>query len=208
MSKLLKETGGEGGGAASHSLRRKRKQKEKTKDGGGASVPARSRTRSMSSRDAAQLQRAIGNQAMTNLAKSGDKSDKKDDSDKEETVLQLDQKIKRRTQAFNVSTDQVLEEEIKTSTPSADQEDEMSAAQAVKEGVGVLLDPCEQIHTRGMGTAIDVIYLDDNNRVVGLDENLAPNRTGNIYENVTKVLEVSAGKVEKTQTKLGDKFQF
>ena len=46
---------------------------------------------------------------------------------------------------------------------------------------GLLLEPCPQIHTCFMRFAIDVVFLDGQNRVVAVLENLKPWRMSRFY---------------------------
>jgi uncharacterized membrane protein (UPF0127 family) len=39
---------------------------------------------------------------------------------------------------------------------------------------GLLLEPCSRVHTFGMSYSLDVIFLDCNNRVLDICENVAP----------------------------------
>ncbi|MBX2996946.1 MAG: DUF192 domain-containing protein [Caldilineaceae bacterium] len=71
-------------------------------------------------------------------------------------------------------------------------------------GDGLLISPCSSIHCCFMSIPIDVIYLDRDNRVVGLDKELRPWRIGGIYRGAKRVLELPAGTIEKSGTAVGD----
>lgn len=58
------------------------------------------------------------------------------------------------------------------------------------------LIPCNQIHMFFMKFAIDVIYLDNNNKVCGIDYGLKPWKIGTKRKNVKKVLEFNEGFVK------------
>jgi uncharacterized membrane protein (UPF0127 family) len=74
-------------------------------------------------------------------------------------------------------------------------------------GEALLIRPCKGIHTFGMRFPIDAIFLDINNRVVKVINNLAPNRMTRFYLTATSVLEVPAGAAEKSSTKSGDRLE-
>lgn len=58
---------------------------------------------------------------------------------------------------------------------------------------GLLLEPCPQIHTCFMRFAIDVIFLDQQNRVVAVLENLKPWRMSKFYTTARRTLELPGG---------------
>ena len=60
-------------------------------------------------------------------------------------------------------------------------------------GCGLLLDPCPQIHTCFMRFAIDVIFLDENNCIVGVKENIPPWRMSKFYKYARRTLELPGG---------------
>jgi uncharacterized membrane protein (UPF0127 family) len=72
------------------------------------------------------------------------------------------------------------------------------------EGEGLLIRPCKGVHCMFMSIPIDVLYVDQNDRVVGLDENMAPWHIGRIYGKSRYVVEVPAGTIAKTGTGVGD----
>lgn len=77
----------------------------------------------------------------------------------------------------------------------------------LREGEGLLLEPCRSIHTFGMRHPIDALFLDAAGEVVGRYERLAPWRATPLHRRARKVLELPAGTVARTGTKLGDRVQ-
>ena len=69
---------------------------------------------------------------------------------------------------------------------------------------GLWIKPCKGIHTFGMKLPIDVVFLTKEHTVIGVRKDVHPNRLTPIYARATSVLEVTAGKVEETATKVGD----
>jgi hypothetical protein len=64
-------------------------------------------------------------------------------------------------------------------------------------GDGLWIRPCRQVHMFGMRYAIDVVFLDDAHRVVGLTTALAPGRISPKVPEATSVLELPAGTIER-----------
>jgi protein-S-isoprenylcysteine O-methyltransferase Ste14/uncharacterized membrane protein (UPF0127 family) len=62
-------------------------------------------------------------------------------------------------------------------------------------GEGLWLKPCNQVHMIGMRYLIDVVFLDDDLRIVRLIAALAPNRFSPKIKGATSVLELPAGQV-------------
>ncbi|MFN8369958.1 MAG: DUF192 domain-containing protein [Bacteriovoracaceae bacterium] len=71
-------------------------------------------------------------------------------------------------------------------------------------GDGLLIDPCNSIHTFFMRFNLNVIFISKDNRVVKIIKNLKPWRITLIYFGAKKVLELSADSLQKIDLKKGD----
>jgi len=71
-------------------------------------------------------------------------------------------------------------------------------------GAGLYLAPCKSIHMIGMAYAIDAVFLDKAGQVVGIAENIKPGHLSSYYSKASGCLELPAGTVASTGTKLGD----
>lgn len=73
-------------------------------------------------------------------------------------------------------------------------------------GEGILIKPCASIHTIGMSYAIDILFVDEADRVIKTVIGIKPYRfaycRGSSY-----VIEVPTGTVLNTGTKLGDEIR-
>ena len=74
-------------------------------------------------------------------------------------------------------------------------------------GEGLLIVPCSSIHTHFMSFPSDVLYLNGERQVVGIDHSLPPWRLGRFYKRVRYVLELPAGTAKASGTEVGDKVQ-
>lgn len=72
------------------------------------------------------------------------------------------------------------------------------------EKTGLLLEPCDSIHTWGMRYSIDALFLDEENRVLDIGHNLPPNTWGKRVKGARKVLEIQAGRAKQLQIQSGD----
>ena len=77
----------------------------------------------------------------------------------------------------------------------------------LEQGTALLLSPCPQIHTCFMRFPLDVVFLDKNNTVVYIMENLKPWRLSPIVYRAAKTLEMPAGTLQK-RIKIGQKVRF
>jgi uncharacterized membrane protein (UPF0127 family) len=73
-----------------------------------------------------------------------------------------------------------------------------------RHGAGLWIVPCHGVHTLGMGFPIDVLYLDDGLRVVGIQEQVRPWRFTRVLPRAASVLELPCGTAAQTKTALGD----
>ena len=64
-------------------------------------------------------------------------------------------------------------------------------------GEGLWLKPCQQVHMFGMRYPVDVAFLDDEYRIVGLVPSLLPWRVSPKLRQATSVVEVPAGTLER-----------
>ncbi|MGN0383436.1 MAG: DUF192 domain-containing protein [Eubacterium sp.] len=72
------------------------------------------------------------------------------------------------------------------------------------EGEGLLIEPCNQIHTFNMKFAIDTIFLDKDNKIVFIDENIMPGKIRPLIKNARKVLELNSGTIAKLGLQTGE----
>lgn len=74
-------------------------------------------------------------------------------------------------------------------------------------GSALLLRPCNSIHTCFMRFNIDVAFLSNSWEVVGLLNHMRPWRFTKLYLNAVQAIELPAGTIKQTGTKLGDRLQ-
>lgn len=69
---------------------------------------------------------------------------------------------------------------------------------------GLLLEPCDSVHTFHMQFPIDVIFLDQENKVMHIEHSLKPNQMGKRIRGAKKVLETNAGLAAAANLQPGD----
>lgn len=75
-------------------------------------------------------------------------------------------------------------------------------------GSALLLEPCSGIHTLGMTYPIDAIFLNKEGIVVHLVHQMKPMRFSRYLFQARSVLELPAGTIRETGTRLGDRLAF
>lgn len=75
-------------------------------------------------------------------------------------------------------------------------------------GSGLYIIPSQAIHTFGMSFAIDVIFVDKKDRVVGVREAVPPQRITRPFWKALGVLEVPPGTIRASRTEVGDQLEF
>ncbi|MBI5575996.1 MAG: DUF192 domain-containing protein [Deltaproteobacteria bacterium] len=75
---------------------------------------------------------------------------------------------------------------------------------ALPEGEGLWITPCNSIHSFGMRYEIDAIFIDRDDRVLGIYCYFGKNRITRPYRKARGVLELPPGTVYKTDTQIGD----
>jgi uncharacterized membrane protein (UPF0127 family) len=73
-----------------------------------------------------------------------------------------------------------------------------------RNGSGLWIVPCHGVHTLGMGFPIDVVYLDDQMRVIHVQPELQPWRFAPVRRKATSVLELPTRTAAQTKTAVGD----
>ncbi len=75
-------------------------------------------------------------------------------------------------------------------------------------GEGLWLVPCKAVHTFGMRFSIDLLFLDQEQRVVSSVSGLVPNRITAFYRRASSVLELPAGSLNGISPGIGEQVRF
>lgn len=76
------------------------------------------------------------------------------------------------------------------------------------EGNGLLITPCNSIHMFFMNMPLDIIFIDKNNMIVHLLENIKPWSLSGIMHGSCSAIELPSGTIKKTSSSVGDRLQF
>lgn len=110
--------------------------------------------------------------------------------------------------ARNTRTERVLAERAGVASTRATRAVGLLLHKELPQGEGLWIVPSRGVHTWGMRFAIDVIALDEGGHVVDLAENLKPWRIRLPRPGCVGVLELPAGTITLSGTRLGDAIVF
>ena len=83
----------------------------------------------------------------------------------------------------------------------------LMGAPSLDKGEGLLIFPCNSIHTHFMRFPIDVLYVSKDGEVAAVDRAMAPWRFGRIHRRAYFVIELPAGTAAATGTEVGDRVE-
>jgi uncharacterized protein len=74
-------------------------------------------------------------------------------------------------------------------------------------GSGLLIEPCDSVHTHFMRLPIDVLYVTRNHQIVPIAHAMKPWRIGRRWRQSHYVLELPSGTAAQTGTQVGDQLE-
>lgn len=74
-------------------------------------------------------------------------------------------------------------------------------------GQGLLIDPCNNVHTHFMRIPIDVLYVNEKDQVVAIDAQMPTWRFGRFHRGACRVIELPSGTVTRTTCAVGDQLR-
>ena len=76
-----------------------------------------------------------------------------------------------------------------------------------KPGEGLLLDPCQAVHMYWMRFALDIAFLGEDGDVVAVYHELGPTKLSGRHRDAVRALELRAGTLEQSGTRVGDRIE-
>jgi hypothetical protein len=80
-------------------------------------------------------------------------------------------------------------------------------SETIEQMGGLLIKPCSQIHTFFMKCAIDVIYLDRDNRIIKIEEAIPPGKCCKLVKGSKSLVEFPINSINKYGFKENDKVE-
>ncbi|MFZ5967139.1 MAG: DUF192 domain-containing protein [Bacillota bacterium] len=109
---------------------------------------------------------------------------------------------------INLDNGQVLASQIKEANTFSQRLKGLMFTKNLPGDWGLRIQPCRGIHTFFMQYNIDVLHLDSNQRVVLIEENISPGKVGKTTPATVEIVELNAGKIRETETKMGHSLYF
>ena len=110
--------------------------------------------------------------------------------------------------AYNQTRNEVIANKVRRASNFFARMKGLLGTKTLASDEGLLIPKCQGIHTFGMAYAIDVVYLDKQNRILFIKENILPNKVGPTLMNAAGVLELPAGKAHDAHIQKGDTLSF
>lgn len=107
---------------------------------------------------------------------------------------------------FNIDSGCELARHVRVAADSASRRKGLSEVDHLPPGSGMWIIPCEAIHTFGMKIPIDILFLDREFKVRKLRGAMPPRRIS-VCLLASSVVEIAAGAIVNSKTKVGDRLQ-
>lgn len=105
---------------------------------------------------------------------------------------------------YNSTRNNLIAEDVKLANSFFTRVLGLIPKRSISESEGLIIDPCSSIHTFFMRFAIDVVFVNQKNKVVALYENVKPYRILPIHFSSSFVLELGAGQISAHNIQKGD----
>lgn len=111
-------------------------------------------------------------------------------------------------EVLNTTRNTVLARHAEVATSFSSRLVGLLGREGLEVGQGLIIEPCNSIHTFFMRFSIDVAFVDVGGRIVGQIVGMKPWRMSRIYFRALKVVELPSGVLPETTTCLGDILTF
>lgn len=104
---------------------------------------------------------------------------------------------KRTFTITNSFTQEIIASEVKLANTFLSRFKGLLGASPLSSQQGLLISPCQQVHTHFMGYPIEVVFLDKNMHVIDIILEMKPWKISKFYKNAYYVLELQANNAIK-----------
>ncbi|MGI6308993.1 MAG: DUF192 domain-containing protein [Dethiobacteria bacterium] len=110
----------------------------------------------------------------------------------------------KKVRVVNLSQETVILQEAAVANTFLQRFKGLLGRKCLPPGQGLIIEPCQAVHTCGMAFSLDVAFVDRENRICYLLEGMAPYRLSPVIKKAGYVIEATAGTFRQTQTRCGD----
>ncbi len=105
-------------------------------------------------------------------------------------------------------TNQIIVEDLRIATGLLSRAIGLLGRKSVNPGSGIMFPKCRSIHTHFMMFPIDIIFIDDQNRITELSEYLKPWKILIAKNKESRhIIEIAAGSIEKDKLTIGSQLE-
>ena len=108
---------------------------------------------------------------------------------------------------FNQSKDTLIADQAKLADTFVSRMVGLLNRSAIQESEALIITRCNSIHMFFMRFAIDAVFVDSENQVVGIVENIKPYRLSPIFWKAQCCIELPTGSIQKSRISVGDKLK-
>lgn len=105
----------------------------------------------------------------------------------------------------NINNGKMLADQIKQADNFFTRLKGLLGVKKLNPGQGIIIVPCNMVHTLGMKISIDVLFVDRTGEIIHIIEAMPPNRFSPHVKKARYVVELSAGQAKKAGLVNGDK---
>lgn len=105
---------------------------------------------------------------------------------------------------YNSSKNNLIADDVKAAQNFFTRSFGLLLRKSLSDNEGLIIKPCCSIHTFFMKFPIDVLFINKNNEIIALYENVKPYRILPIHLNSYYVIELSSGSVSEKNVEKGD----
>lgn len=105
----------------------------------------------------------------------------------------------------NINNGQLLADQVKKADNFFTRLKGLMGVKKLNPGQGIIIMPCNMVHTIGMKINIDVIFIDEAGEIIHVIEAMPPNRFSPHVKKACYVLELAAGQVCSAGVLTGDR---
>ncbi|MFC3041559.1 DUF192 domain-containing protein [Virgibacillus xinjiangensis] len=109
----------------------------------------------------------------------------------------------RNIRLINKETGEIIAREVRVADRFWSRLKGLMFTKNMQESTGLHITPCASIHTFFMNYSIDILYLNREKEIVGIEENLEKGKIGKRFKQVRSVIELPAGTIKNTSTAIG-----
>lgn len=107
--------------------------------------------------------------------------------------------------ARNLTRNSIIAERVEVAETSETRNRGLLGRDGLAKDTGLWLVPCEWVHMFGMKFPIDIVVLNQDDVVVGVQENLKPGWIGHFFWGAHSTLELPVGAIKASGTAKGDR---